>query len=159
MEALWTVQQEGPTFKDNLDFVRSLHFQGIQARQKGIKDAHAETFDWILDDRHSFSRWLEQDKGIFWIHGKPGSGKSTLMKFICREPTTFQRLQKWAAPKKLAIANFFFWRAGTRLQQSRTGLLRSLIFEMVRECPNLLPIAKASIPTPKAGLFDHEGEI
>jgi putative ribosome biogenesis GTPase RsgA len=29
-----------------------------------------------------FADWLENDGGIYWIAGKAGSGKSTLMKYL-----------------------------------------------------------------------------
>jgi len=51
----------------------------------------------------SFLRWLSSGDGIFHIAGKLGSGKSTLMKFLCEHPCTIWQLQKWAgmSPKSL----------------------------------------------------------
>jgi hypothetical protein len=70
--------------------------------------------------------------------GKAGSGKSTLMKFIWQDRRTREILLTWAGMKKLALANFFFWNAGAKLQKSQVGLLRSLLFEVLSQCPELI---------------------
>ncbi|KAK3382493.1 hypothetical protein B0T24DRAFT_661196 [Lasiosphaeria ovina] len=38
---------------------------------------------------------------------------------------------------KLVLAKFYFWNSGTRLQKSQEGLLQSLLFEILRQCPEL----------------------
>lgn len=54
------------------------------------------------NDRHdtsiseSFLHWLSTGNDIFHITGKLGSGKSTLMKFLCEHKRTKEELQKWA---------------------------------------------------------------
>src|SRR3569833_273024 len=40
--------------------------------------------------------WLSTGTGIFHISGKLGSGKSTLMKFLCEHESTRNRLEQWA---------------------------------------------------------------
>ncbi|KAG7116091.1 hypothetical protein HYQ44_007244 [Verticillium longisporum] len=60
---------------------RTLDAPDLQARVTEIVDPFPETFGWVF--RHSqFSQWLQQGSELFWLHGKPGSGKSTLMKYI-----------------------------------------------------------------------------
>ncbi|KAL5331546.1 hypothetical protein ACEPPN_001080 [Leptodophora sp. 'Broadleaf-Isolate-01'] len=46
--------------------------------------------------REKWTNWLSSGNGIFHIAGKLGSGKSTLMKFLCSHPQTKVALQKWA---------------------------------------------------------------
>jgi hypothetical protein len=41
--------------------------------------------------------------------------------------------------KKLVFANHFFWKPGTPLQRSLTGLLRSLLHDTLKICPDLIP--------------------
>jgi len=43
-----------------------------------------------------FTTWLKSGSGIFHISGKLGSGKSTLMKFLCEHPDTKAKLIEWA---------------------------------------------------------------
>ncbi|KAI0438265.1 hypothetical protein F4803DRAFT_565429 [Xylaria telfairii] len=110
-----------------------------------IESAHVKTFEWIfqpsvLDGSKTvpFAQWLREGSGTFWIQGKASSGKSTLMKFICSHTRTEVFLRDF----------FFFWSSGTVLQKSREGLLRSLLFEILRKCPELIP--RVSKDNPKA---------
>ncbi|KFY14487.1 hypothetical protein V492_02587 [Pseudogymnoascus sp. VKM F-4246] len=78
----------------------------------------------------NFVHWLEADHGLYWITGKPGSGKSTLMKFISAHPNTRKHLQTWARGRKLVTASFYFWSpAKNQLQKSQAGLLRSTLLD------------------------------
>jgi hypothetical protein len=43
-----------------------------------------------------FTTWLKSGSGIFHVSGKLGSGKSTLMKFLCEHPDTESKLAEWA---------------------------------------------------------------
>jgi hypothetical protein len=131
--------------------LQSLHFDNIWSRYDRITQAHTKTFTWIFDHRASerrelvsFVPWLRQEKGIFWIQGKAGSGKSTLMKFLAHHPDTTSHLRYWANDRKLIVAKFFFWNTGTRLQKSQEGLLRSLLFEVLRQSPELIPYIYAA---------------
>lgn len=46
--------------------------------------------------RERLLHWLSSGDGIFHISGKLGSGKSTLMKYLCDHPQTRIELEKWA---------------------------------------------------------------
>lgn len=69
--------------------------------------------------------------------GKAGSGKSTIMKFLLDHTKTAEALEAWAGTKELVIASFFFWNAGPSVQKSQEGLFRSLLYEILSQCPNL----------------------
>ncbi|KAF7555709.1 hypothetical protein G7Z17_g1975 [Cylindrodendrum hubeiense] len=134
----------------NQQFLRSVHFGQLETRHRTIPRAHRETFEWILeleqplseDTPHcGFSEWLRYGNGFYWVQGKAGSGKSTLMKFICQDKRTVDFLRYWAGYEKLVTANFFFWSSGSKLQKTQEGLLRSLLFEVLRSCPELIPLA------------------
>lgn len=126
----------------------SLVYDTIYHRHSQIKEAHAKTFEWIFNEDRiditksstpALRRWLRSGDGIYWISGKPGSGKSTLVKWICEQEETLRLLQTWAGNKMLVVATHFFWSVGTDMQKSQEGLLRSLLFEALRGCPNLIP--------------------
>lgn len=53
--------------------------------------------------REKWINWLSSGNGIFHIAGKLGSGKSTLMKFLCDHPQTKVALQKWAGMVSLDL--------------------------------------------------------
>jgi hypothetical protein len=124
-----------------LNILQSLHFSQLQERHSEIRTAHKETFEWIFNEASSvnLASWLKSDDDIYWIEGKPGSGKSTLMKFLLRDPRTQLILKRWAGDDSLIIANHFFWNAGSSLQKSQTGLLRTLLFQILATCPGLIP--------------------
>jgi len=86
-----------------------------------------------------FLDWLRNENGVFHISGKPGSGKSTMMKIILNDTRTKQALEQWAGEKRLVFAHFFFWSSGVELQRSLEGLYRSILFEILLHCPELIP--------------------
>ena len=49
-------------------------------------------------------------------------------------------LVMWAGETSLATASFYFWDAGTAMQKSQQGLLQTLLYEVLKECPDLIPI-------------------
>ncbi|KAH9215480.1 hypothetical protein DL95DRAFT_500507, partial [Leptodontidium sp. 2 PMI_412] len=88
--------------------------------------------------RTAFLTWLREENRVFHISGKPGSGKSTLMKLLVDHPQTRVEVKKWAEGKQLIFAHFFFWRSGDKLQRSLPGLYRSILFEVLKQCPDLI---------------------
>ena len=123
----------------------ALSYRGLQSRFGGTAIAHRDTYEWIFkapkqDRRWSdFAEWLGSGNSLYWISGKPGSGKSTLMKYICSHPQTIQLLDSWRAGLPLLQARFFFWAAGHTLQSSQEGLLRGLLYTLLAQCPRLIP--------------------
>ncbi|KAK0620494.1 hypothetical protein B0T14DRAFT_521557 [Immersiella caudata] len=124
--------------------VQSLSYSIMEEREAGISDPELETYNWIFRESPGgistgFKEWLAQSGGIYWITGKPGSGKSTLTKHVARHNTTVKYLKVWAKEKKLIVADFFFWRSGAMLQRSLEGLLRSVLYQVLHECRELVP--------------------
>ena len=127
------------------ELLMSLWFESINIRGDNLPAAHRDTFSWIFAGHlpdHSreitFVRWLSHENTTFWVNGKAGSGKSTLMKFLSSHATTMRHLKQWAGEQQLITSRFFFWNSGTSLQKSQIGLLRSILFEILRQCPELV---------------------
>ncbi|KAK0612617.1 hypothetical protein B0T17DRAFT_649088 [Bombardia bombarda] len=148
--------------------LKSLMFDDMRGRYDRIEDAHSETLKWVFgDDSLSITEsnnfeggknsvvennakteaskklrnWLSSGEGIFHISGKLGSGKSTLMKFICEQSGTGVELEKWKGSRTLVRANFFFWKPGSTHQKSLAGLLRSLLYSILDKSRDLIPLA------------------
>ena len=128
--------------------LESLWFEDIHARQETIHEAHESTFQWIFTEYaessrpgHDFVEWLERGRGTYWISGKAGSGKSTLMNYICEHPQLDTHLRVWSGSAQILSPRFFFWRAGSALQQSSAGLLRSLLYQILQAHPELMTLA------------------
>lgn len=70
-----------------------LWFRLIDERGNNIVEAHSKTLEWAINPPasgamwDSLDQWLRCGLGIYWIHGKPGSGKSTLM--VSHVPSRF----------------------------------------------------------------------
>ncbi|KAF7188163.1 hypothetical protein HII31_10448, partial [Pseudocercospora fuligena] len=84
-------------------------------------------------DWDSLKTWLEEEGSIYWVCGKAGSGKSTLMAPIVEDYRTIQCLCTWAHGRPLHVLRFFFWRPGTELQKSINGLLRTILYQICTE--------------------------
>jgi len=88
--------------------LEALKFVDLHVRYSKVEAAHDETFRWIVEDsspsetpllcepREQYLSWLSKGQGIFHVIGKPGSGKSTLMKFLYKHPRTKDELLKWS---------------------------------------------------------------
>jgi energy-coupling factor transporter ATP-binding protein EcfA2 len=112
------------------------HGEGYQDRQDYLQSR--------LQARDNFVNWLEKGNGIFHISGKPGAGKSTLMKYLCQHPQTEKHIKVWSSQKDLVMAKFFFWRPGTEFQKSLKGLLRGLLHCILDQVPEL---TQSTFPT------------
>jgi len=88
--------------------------------------------------RQLFRNWLTSGNGIFYVSGKAGSGKSTLMKFLTNDTRTKEELESWAGDKTLVFARFFFWNPGTKLQKSLEGLYRAILWEILKAYPEII---------------------
>ncbi|KAI0475583.1 hypothetical protein GGR56DRAFT_520370 [Xylariaceae sp. FL0804] len=112
----------------------------LESRLRSLLDSQSQQTDSFRQEASEcFCRWLRHGRGIFHISGKPGAGKSTLMKFLCKSSTTTQLLQGWAGQKKLVFAKAFFWRQGRSSQKSLRGLAGTLLFQILRASPDLMP--------------------
>ncbi|KAK3319651.1 hypothetical protein B0T19DRAFT_270056 [Cercophora scortea] len=108
----------------------SLYSPELDRRIDQVEEPFENTFKWVYD-LPAFTTWLQEGSGLFWIHGKPGSGKSTLMKFIYKNELTWDLLHDWTSDALEIKAGFFFHYRGTALQKSFEGVLRSLIIQLL----------------------------
>jgi hypothetical protein len=85
-----------------------LAFSDMNERFDAVDRAHHQTYQWLLDKgvaynpaldpgaRDRLIHCLSSGTRIFHVAGKLGSGKSTLMKFLCDHPRTHTELLRWA---------------------------------------------------------------
>ena len=135
---------EGKSYPMQLKVIESLRFEMIFERRKRIVEAYPTTFEWLFSEPSPVElpgvpmlQWLRERNGIYWVSGKAGSGKSTFMKFLTNDERTRQALEVWAGTKRLVIASYFFWNAGTEMQKSQLGLLQTLLYTVLQQCPQL----------------------
>jgi hypothetical protein len=123
----------------------SLRFADMNHRPEGISSPHEATFRWVFEDSKRYqkpwdnlSEWLSECSGIYWIQGKPASGKSTLMRFIVNHPATPVLLKRWTGQAELLLGAFYFWNSGSPDQRSHAGLLRTLLYEVLSKREDLI---------------------
>jgi hypothetical protein len=132
-----------------------LYFKELEGRKSEVKHTHRETFKWIFEPSesvdsdirqhtHNFKTWLlsnESAENVFWVFGKPGAGKSTLMKFIAHYPDLNTNLEQWSNGRQLIVAQYYFWRSGSAIQRSLKGVSRSLVFQILQRRPDFIDAA------------------
>jgi hypothetical protein len=114
----------------------------MDSRHEEVAETYDQTFKWILHgDLHpistkyegqaedldtlqqvtriEFISWLRSGSGIYWVSGKAGSGKSTLMKSIHEAPETRAHLSYWAGYCDLFIGHFYFYDRGGPLEKAK----------------------------------------
>lgn len=72
-------------------------------------------------------------------------GKSTLMNTIYQDKRTVTALKIWSGSRQLLTPTFFFWSTGSELQKTSVGLLRSLIYQIIKAAPSLITRLSKSI--------------
>ncbi|KAK7607480.1 hypothetical protein JOL62DRAFT_271386 [Phyllosticta paracitricarpa] len=131
--------------------IQSLSFAKMDEVRSNIKSHCSGTFQWLFEKDPSktssttFVTWLQSSESIFWITGKPASGKSTLMNFIYRHECLDERLEDWVKDGTLVRAIVFVRRsAQANLLRHGTGVLRSLVSQMLSEEPRLVKVVKSA---------------
>jgi hypothetical protein len=129
-ERLATAQEEYLKHQRSLDdaadfaLLTHLEFSSMADRREEIVGAHRNTFSWIFKDPGAarialdvaentrpwtnFVDWLQRDNDIYWVNGKAGSGKSTLMRFISENPETREHLRQWAGSAEIESSQLLF---------------------------------------------------
>ncbi|MCJ1242239.1 hypothetical protein MMC14_010246 [Varicellaria rhodocarpa] len=116
------------------NLLTSLSFDQMDSRRSTIKSAYSTTCKWLL--KHSaYVDWIDPNKlhqhhGFLWINGKPGAGKSTLMKFA-------HAYADRERPEYEIIVSFFFNARGDNLERSTIGMYRALLFHLLKEAADL----------------------
>lgn len=157
-ETFQAVQQEFPRLLEHIyqqGVLESLRQRGATrgSRLDAIAPATKYTLDWVFassaTDRPgtrqkyhaTFVSWLREGSGFYHFQGKPGSGKSTLMKSVIYNADTKSHLSYWAGDKPLCLASFFFWKPGSMLQKTTRGLVMSLVYDIIKSFPHLAAVA------------------
>ena len=91
-----------------------------------IEKASPDTCYWLLQNQ-TYRNWSDQRSDLLCIKGKPGAGKSTLMKFAVAN----------RSDQRSVLAKFFFHARGTELQKTPCGLYRSLLHQLLLQVPSL----------------------
>ncbi|KAK5702989.1 hypothetical protein LTR97_003935 [Elasticomyces elasticus] len=125
------------------EVLATLAFEQMDARRATIKAVYATTCQWFLE-HPAYLAWLDPDRadqhfGFIWVRGKPGAGKSTLMKFVHAHALE-------NAEEKELIISFFFNARGDELERSVVGMYRSLLSQLLQQATDLHYILDKFVP-------------
>ena len=117
--------------------LKSLCRSEASFRYEQIEPAENHTFEWLFEDSNmEFMQWLKSGRGLYWMRGKPASGKSTLMKMAYNDQRTKACLDMGHGKK--ARAAFFFHDRGSEVQKSFEGLLERILYQILQGIPELV---------------------
>ena len=124
---------EGGTASTVKTCLDSLSYPERNNRLLSIPEPHPDTLQWVWDDQKEFKTWLHHGRGVFWLHGKPGCGKSTLMKYLSQSlQSKSKHVGDWTV-----FVHFYFNNQGSDLEKSMEGLLRSFLLQILQQAPSL----------------------
>jgi ankyrin repeat protein len=114
-------------------FLEALSFERMDFRLAAITPAQGETCRWVFN-RPEYLRWRNpalrsSHRGLFWIKGKAGVGKSTIMRCMVEDVID-------TMPSHCMIS-FFFNARGQPLESSVEGMYRSLLLQLLQKIPRL----------------------
>ncbi|KAI9764462.1 MAG: hypothetical protein M1839_005895, partial [Geoglossum umbratile] len=130
---------------DRHDCLTSLNNEETRQRIQDVSISHRQTFHWLFDrEVVKFRGWLESSvddiSRIFWIQGKPGSGKSTLMKYALHEERTKKILA--TDDSQWTLVGFFFHDRGSGVQKSLSGMLQEILYQILHQIKGLIPFVQ-----------------
>ena len=109
----------------------------MRYREDHITTVQGGSYAWLSDPAVGLRSWFLSDDRVYWIQGKPGSGKSTLMRYLSRN---LDRIFMNDASKQFEYLWFFFYARGSYLQKSFEGLLRSVLYQLGQANPSIAQI-------------------
>ncbi|KAJ5648788.1 hypothetical protein N7490_005160 [Penicillium lividum] len=115
-----------PTIQQK-ELLRMLSFKWMGNLPLVTKEACPGIGRWLFE-HSAYRKWLAQDNGMLGLRGKPGTGKSTAMKLIV------ESLQKSEGRTHVHLS--FFFQAHSELEQTRSGMYRSLLCQLLEEIPS-----------------------
>lgn len=134
-------------------------------RELDLEDPWARTFEWLAPGdsdgpedssndterqsyQQSFTSWVgSSDPYPFWICGKAGSGKSTLMKRLFQQSDFREGIRKWAGASPVVFASFYFFNRGSSLlQKSQEGMVRAILHQIISQHHGLASLIEDLVP-------------
>ncbi|KAL6821984.1 hypothetical protein J3E69DRAFT_339720 [Trichoderma sp. SZMC 28015] len=111
--------------------------RGMLKRKKGNRASG--TCEWILKTR-KLNTWLHfketgwgsQSPGVLWLHGNPGTGKSTMVIYLTEKLSI-----DFKAMENMTLA-YFFCDASFEKRKTATSIIRGLLYQLVQRHRDLL---------------------
>ncbi|RPB12649.1 hypothetical protein P167DRAFT_150611 [Morchella conica CCBAS932] len=110
--------------KERQDCLTTLYFHN--SRSEKVPARYAHTFEWLwkTPEYLAWNSTQECGTGLLLIEGKPGSGKSTLMRF-------FKDRFSPVSSNKIILASFFYHARDGDSERNHTNMLRALLYQIL----------------------------
>ncbi|KAF8533010.1 hypothetical protein BDD12DRAFT_900719 [Trichophaea hybrida] len=110
----------------NLACLRLLQYD--DTRYDKISEEHHGSLEWLWE-HPKYQEWSTSTKcSLLYIEGKPGSGKSTLVKYF--EKKFVERVPNAGSS---TVARYFYSFRGTKMESTHTNMLRSLLNNILEQ--------------------------
>lgn len=111
----------------------------------------SETFTWITKTPE-YQRWLNQSTGthLIWLSGSPGTGKTMMSIYLTEE------LEKIQSHHGRFLVTYYFCEGRDPKRNNPVGLLRGLIYTLVRQRPTLMKHLLTEYESQEDGLFSQD---
>lgn len=115
------------------DVMKSLEYDRMRARYLTLKPGLARTCEWLYENKEHIL-WRKRSAtpthhGCLWIKGKPGSGKTTLVKMVVDNDK-----RRFVSD---AVISHVFFRGGGNVEVSAGKTFRSLVYQLLEQIPRL----------------------
>ncbi|KAF8245704.1 hypothetical protein K440DRAFT_586825, partial [Wilcoxina mikolae CBS 423.85] len=109
--------------KDCLDFLPH-----DDTRYGKVLDQHEGSLEWLW--KHAqYQQWsTSKSSSLLFVEGKPGSGKSTLVKYFKENLT-----DKEPNARSSTVAHYFYTHRGTQLESTHENMLRSILYHILEQ--------------------------
>ncbi|OIW22746.1 hypothetical protein CONLIGDRAFT_687165 [Coniochaeta ligniaria NRRL 30616] len=127
--------------------ILSLYFSDWSTRRDQIDTPEEGTNNWIWS-HPQYEAWYASHQGLLWIEGKPGSGKSVLARSLQRRivaswekadvgMSNAPEVRSGGMSPQSIVAGWFYSTRLGDVGRSHLSLLRSIIFQLLRQDPSL----------------------
>lgn len=99
----------------------------MRQREYDVAEEAPKTCSWVFEDQN-YVKWHERRNGLLWIKGKPGAGKSTLMKHIVKANKD---------DHSGFLISYFITGRGSDIQKTPSGVYRALLHQVFDHYPKL----------------------
>jgi hypothetical protein len=115
--------------------LKSLFYDVLESRKETVGSAVDNSCQWIWTNKSlKFEYWLRNGYRIFWILGKPGSGKSTLIRHLSESSVLKKSLTPllWQPNSNpIIVTHYFDYENPDPLARNLEGLMRSLLWQIL----------------------------
>ncbi|PYI24553.1 hypothetical protein BO99DRAFT_448180 [Aspergillus violaceofuscus CBS 115571] len=116
-------------------FLGALAYQEMYHRYESLNPRYNHTLEWLVDKTSDLCKenQLRSGAGFAASRTKPGSGKSTLMKYLSESQHSRRHLKAWAGGKCLVVGRFFISDKQTDKANLSQWLYRGLLHSIVED--------------------------